>query len=196
MEHWRSFFNKAGEDLWTIIEQAILLAAHDYPREFKEKRCEIAETLFARSPHQGDVDATRLSASVVTNCTNRMDVDETRGENEHVSVHTKAHTRHDAEQHHTELCSAEARNDGVDDHASISQVVCNIKEALDDSLQVSHSSSCKALCFLPSSVFSFQYVCLCSRCAKKIKWITETLALQHPIPYLFCTRPGRIILSL
>lgn len=135
MEHWRSFFNKAGEDLWTIIEQAILLAAHDYPREFKEKRCEIAETLFARSPHQGDVDATRLSASVVTNCTNRMDVDETRGEDEHVSVHTKAHTRHDAEQHHTELCSAEARNDGVDDHASISQVVCNIKEALDDSQQ-------------------------------------------------------------
>lgn len=135
MERWRSFFSKAGEDLWTIIEQAILLAAHDYPREFKEKRCEIAETLFARNLHQGDADATRLSASVVTNCTNRMDVDETRGEDEHVSAHTKEHTRHDAEQHHTELCSAEARNDGVDDHASISQVVCNIKETLDDSMQ-------------------------------------------------------------
>lgn len=132
MEHWRSFFHKAGEDLWTIIEQAILLAAHDHPGEFKEKRCDLAEILFARRVHQGDADAARLSASVVTNCTNRMaDEDEARGEDEHLS----AHTREAAEEQHTDLGSAEARDNGVENDASISQIVCNIKETLDGSMQ-------------------------------------------------------------
>eukprot|EP00250_Pteridium_aquilinum_P009651 c18828_g1_i1 orf=531-1838(+) len=134
MERWRSFFSKTGEDLWTIIEQAIVLAANDYPEEFKEKRCDIAEMLFARRPHLGDPDVTRLSASVVTNCTNRMDVDELR-DDEHVSIHKKEQAGHNGERDHIEFCSVEACDDGADDHASISTVVCNIKETLDDTMQ-------------------------------------------------------------
>lgn len=71
MEHWRAFFAQADADLWTIIDQAILLAASDFPAEFKHKRCEIAETLFARRPWlpEGSMEATMLSGSVVTNAT-------------------------------------------------------------------------------------------------------------------------------
>lgn len=134
MERWRSFFNKAGADVWTIIEQAIVLAATDYPGEFKEKRCDIAETLFARRPIHRDTEATRLSASVVTNCTNRMEADEPR-DDEHGSEHAKKPVRHDAEQRRTDFCSAEPLNDDSDDHASIMTVVHGIKETLNDSLQ-------------------------------------------------------------
>lgn len=123
MERWRSFFSKAGEDVWTIIEQAILLAAHDHPREFKEKRCDIAETLFARRLCQGDAAATRLSMSVITNCTNPTDVFKAM-EDEHASAAcTKVQAMHDAP------------DDGPDVHACIATLVCNIKETLDDSMK-------------------------------------------------------------
>ncbi|KAI5079790.1 hypothetical protein GOP47_0005269 [Adiantum capillus-veneris] len=73
MERWRSFFAQAEADLWTIIHQAILLAAADFPAEFKHRRCEIAEALFARrpcpSPRTRSVDATVISGSVITNST-------------------------------------------------------------------------------------------------------------------------------
>ncbi|MCO5559020.1 hypothetical protein L7F22_012611 [Adiantum nelumboides] len=71
MERWRSFFALAEEDLWTVIHQAILLAAADFPAEFKHKRSEIAEILFARrsylSPPTLSVHATMISGSVITN---------------------------------------------------------------------------------------------------------------------------------
>ncbi|KAH7289050.1 hypothetical protein KP509_31G055300 [Ceratopteris richardii] len=73
MERWRSFFAQAEGDLWAIIDQAILIAAADFPAEFKHKRCEIAEVLFARrripSPPSRSIEATRLSGSVITNAT-------------------------------------------------------------------------------------------------------------------------------
>ncbi|KAI5056567.1 hypothetical protein GOP47_0028385 [Adiantum capillus-veneris] len=48
MERWRAFFGKANADIWTVIEQAINVAAVDHPEVFREKRGDIAETLFAR----------------------------------------------------------------------------------------------------------------------------------------------------
>lgn len=71
MDQWRAFFAQADSDLWTIIDQAILLAASDFPEEFKHKRCEIAETLFAKRswPPERSIEATMLSGSVVTNAT-------------------------------------------------------------------------------------------------------------------------------
>ncbi|MCO5602924.1 hypothetical protein L7F22_057064 [Adiantum nelumboides] len=123
MERWRSFFSKAGEDVWTIIEQAILLAAHDHPRDFKEKRCEIAEVLFATRPRPTDLAATRPSASVITNCTYGTDVGEAR-DDEHASAAC------------TNIQAVRVtREDGSDAHASISTIVCNIKEALADCKQ-------------------------------------------------------------
>lgn len=137
MERWRDFVSKAGADVWTIIEQAINLAATDYPGEFKEKRCDIAETLFARRPIHGDTEATRLSGSVVSNCTNRMEADEAKGD-EHGSEHVQKVARHDAEQCHPNVCSAEPFNDDADDHAPIMTVVHDINGTLNDSLQVCH----------------------------------------------------------
>lgn len=49
MERWRAFFGKSNADIWTVIEQAINVAAVDHPDVFKEKRGDIAEALFARS---------------------------------------------------------------------------------------------------------------------------------------------------
>ncbi|MCO5585611.1 hypothetical protein L7F22_039546 [Adiantum nelumboides] len=73
MERWRLFFAQAEADLCTIIHQAILLAAADFPAEFKHRRCEIAEVLFARRPCPSrptcSVDATMLSGLVITNAT-------------------------------------------------------------------------------------------------------------------------------
>ncbi|KAH7301826.1 hypothetical protein KP509_23G045200 [Ceratopteris richardii] len=73
MERWRDFFAQAEGDLWTIIEQAILIAATDFPAEFKHKRCEIAEVLFARRPipllPSRSIEAARFSGSVITSAT-------------------------------------------------------------------------------------------------------------------------------
>ncbi|KAI5069327.1 hypothetical protein GOP47_0015628 [Adiantum capillus-veneris] len=49
MERWRSFFAKSKADIWTLIQQAITVAAADYPQDFRARRDQIAETLFDRS---------------------------------------------------------------------------------------------------------------------------------------------------
>ncbi|KAI5058569.1 hypothetical protein GOP47_0026739 [Adiantum capillus-veneris] len=49
MERWRSYFAKSEADIWTVIQQAINIAAIDFPMDFRERRGEIAETLFARN---------------------------------------------------------------------------------------------------------------------------------------------------
>ncbi|MCO5575881.1 hypothetical protein L7F22_029687 [Adiantum nelumboides] len=49
MERWRCYFAKAEADIWTVIQQAINIAAIDFPMDFRERRGEIAETLFARN---------------------------------------------------------------------------------------------------------------------------------------------------
>ncbi|KAH7290931.1 hypothetical protein KP509_30G069800 [Ceratopteris richardii] len=48
MERWRAYFGKANAEIWTVIEQAIKIAAADHPELLREKRGDIAETLFAR----------------------------------------------------------------------------------------------------------------------------------------------------
>ncbi|KAH7290102.1 hypothetical protein KP509_30G031900 [Ceratopteris richardii] len=48
-ERWRNYFGKAGADIWTVIHHALNIAAVDYPTDFRERRGEIAETLFARN---------------------------------------------------------------------------------------------------------------------------------------------------
>ena len=49
MDQWRDYFRTSGTDIWTLIEQAIVVAATDHTYEFRMKRSEIAETLFSRS---------------------------------------------------------------------------------------------------------------------------------------------------
>ncbi|KAI5076791.1 hypothetical protein GOP47_0008856 [Adiantum capillus-veneris] len=123
MEQWRFFFSKAEEDVWTIIEQAILLAAHDHPGEFKQKRCDIAEILFAKRPRPEELDTTRLSLSGTTNCTLRTDLGEARDDEHASAACTNVQAVHDA------------RKDGVEAHVCISTIVCDIKEALGDTMQ-------------------------------------------------------------
>ncbi|KAL8489285.1 hypothetical protein ACS0TY_025261 [Phlomoides rotata] len=43
---WREYFRTANSDIFTVIEHAILIAASDYPYDFKQNRDRIAELLF------------------------------------------------------------------------------------------------------------------------------------------------------
>lgn len=46
LEKWREYFRTANSDIFTVIEHAILIAASDYPYDFKQNRDRIAEMLF------------------------------------------------------------------------------------------------------------------------------------------------------
>lgn len=134
MDHWRAFFGKAGADIWTIIEQAIILAATDYPVQFKDKRCEIAETLFARRLLQlisGATDNTRLSGSVITNGSNRLEPNQAR-ENEQVTEHARRLLGQEVDRHHNKYFEAEALNDELEEEGLLIKEVNTIKETLMD----------------------------------------------------------------
>ncbi|KAJ7552157.1 hypothetical protein O6H91_06G044400 [Diphasiastrum complanatum] len=51
MERWRSFFGSSGEDLWTVIDRALTIAATDYPQELRVRRDGFAEKLFTPYLH-------------------------------------------------------------------------------------------------------------------------------------------------
>lgn len=46
LDKWRDYFTTANSDIFTIIEHAIMIAASDFPYDFKLKRDRIAEMLF------------------------------------------------------------------------------------------------------------------------------------------------------
>ncbi|URE28405.1 hypothetical protein MUK42_36227 [Musa troglodytarum] len=47
VDYWRKFFRSANSDIFEVIEQAILVAASDCPRQFRSRRDQIVEKLFA-----------------------------------------------------------------------------------------------------------------------------------------------------
>lgn len=131
MERWRSYFGKAGADIWTIIEQGIVLAAVDHPAEFKEKRGEIAETLFARRLLQlqsEDTDATRLSGSVVTNATNFMEVNELRADEEEMGA--RAVAKIEGERRDCSYDEVEALTDEMEEETLLLKELHFIKETI------------------------------------------------------------------
>eukprot|EP00249_Psilotum_nudum_P003542 c16980_g1_i1 orf=1-570(-) len=132
MDRWRPFFAKAGADIWTVIEQAIILAATDYPTEFKDKRSEIAETLFARMPHQlrsADTDATRPSGSVVTYATNLVEENEVRDDEEETE-HPRPAFSGRVDRHHCSYDDAEALTDEMEEESLLMKELYRIKELL------------------------------------------------------------------
>ncbi|GKV45174.1 hypothetical protein SLEP1_g52285 [Rubroshorea leprosula] len=46
LDHWRNYFRTANSDIFDIIDQAILVAALDCPKEFRLRRDQIVEKLF------------------------------------------------------------------------------------------------------------------------------------------------------
>lgn len=46
LDYWRKFFRSANSDIFEVIEQAIVVAAADCPKEFRSRRDQIAEKLF------------------------------------------------------------------------------------------------------------------------------------------------------
>ncbi|XP_064943441.1 probable mediator of RNA polymerase II transcription subunit 26b [Musa acuminata AAA Group] len=47
LDYWRKFFRSANSDIFEVMEHAILVAASDYPQEFRSRRDQIVEKLFA-----------------------------------------------------------------------------------------------------------------------------------------------------
>eukprot|EP00250_Pteridium_aquilinum_P014149 c21809_g1_i1 orf=295-1671(-) len=117
MEHWRAFFAQAEADLWTIIDQAILVAAADFPAEFKERRCAIAETLFARRPYPSpparSMEVTRLSGSVITNATADAD------NGAHHMCRQEVNTQRYVHVSEGEVKGADTHSNGSDSKASV-----------------------------------------------------------------------------
>ncbi|KAL0928885.1 hypothetical protein M5K25_000815 [Dendrobium thyrsiflorum] len=46
LDYWRKFFRSANSDIFEVVEQAIVVAAVDCPKEFRSRRDRIAEKLF------------------------------------------------------------------------------------------------------------------------------------------------------
>uniref|UniRef100_A0A1D1YW36 Transcription elongation factor A protein 3 n=1 Tax=Anthurium amnicola TaxID=1678845 RepID=A0A1D1YW36_9ARAE len=46
LDYWRKYFQSANSDIFEVIEHAILVAASDWPKEFRVQRDRIAEKLF------------------------------------------------------------------------------------------------------------------------------------------------------
>ncbi|OVA06215.1 Transcription elongation factor [Macleaya cordata] len=47
MDYWRKYFRSANTDIFDVIENAIVVAASDCPKEFRNRRDRIAEKLFS-----------------------------------------------------------------------------------------------------------------------------------------------------
>ncbi|URE05951.1 hypothetical protein MUK42_20791 [Musa troglodytarum] len=47
LDYWRKFFRSANSDIFEVMEHAILVAASDHPQEFRSRRHQIVEKLFA-----------------------------------------------------------------------------------------------------------------------------------------------------
>ncbi|XP_074589160.1 putative mediator of RNA polymerase II transcription subunit 26b [Curcuma longa] len=46
LDYWRKFFRSAGGDIFEVVEHAVMVAASDYPDEFRSRRDQLAEKLF------------------------------------------------------------------------------------------------------------------------------------------------------
>lgn len=47
LDNWRDYFRRGDSDIFGIIDHAIMVAAADWPKEFKSRRDQIAELLFS-----------------------------------------------------------------------------------------------------------------------------------------------------
>ncbi|KAI0503546.1 hypothetical protein KFK09_014480 [Dendrobium nobile] len=59
LDYWRKLFSSATSDIFELINKAILVAAEDFPNEFKERREMIAEKLYTchLSLNNGDAES-------------------------------------------------------------------------------------------------------------------------------------------
>ncbi|KAG6528370.1 probable mediator of RNA polymerase II transcription subunit 26b [Zingiber officinale] len=46
LEYWRKFFRSCEGDIFEVVEHAVMVAASDYPDEFRSRRDQLAEKLF------------------------------------------------------------------------------------------------------------------------------------------------------
>ncbi|KAL2654244.1 hypothetical protein R1flu_022372 [Riccia fluitans] len=46
MDNWRNFFESSGQDIWTIIDKAIGVAAADFPQELRLRRDGLTERMY------------------------------------------------------------------------------------------------------------------------------------------------------
>ncbi|XP_074581443.1 putative mediator of RNA polymerase II transcription subunit 26b [Curcuma longa] len=46
LDYWRKFLRSADGDIFEVMEQAVVVAATDYPDEFRSRRAQLAEKLF------------------------------------------------------------------------------------------------------------------------------------------------------
>ncbi|XP_073269168.1 probable mediator of RNA polymerase II transcription subunit 26b [Primulina huaijiensis] len=148
LDNWRDYFRSSNSDIFNVIEHAIMVAACDYPYDFKLKRDRIAEMLFvSKMTKCFGCDRTEL---FVTNCdgvenngnnaksrtgeskdTEESKVNNNRGGDDY----DESRRAMNANWNHVSNCSfgdAEALTDEIDEEFKVFEEVLRIKEILDN----------------------------------------------------------------
>eukprot|EP00252_Welwitschia_mirabilis_P000815 TRINITY_DN107_c0_g1_i4.p1 TRINITY_DN107_c0_g1~~TRINITY_DN107_c0_g1_i4.p1 ORF type:complete len:245 (+),score=58.46 TRINITY_DN107_c0_g1_i4:351-1085(+) len=77
LEDLRRFVEDSGVDIWTLINAALTVALTDYPKEFKERRDQIAAKLYSSAPSRcQNCDADVGRSGALSNPKDRIDSDE------------------------------------------------------------------------------------------------------------------------
>ncbi|MCO5602652.1 hypothetical protein L7F22_056787 [Adiantum nelumboides] len=138
MERWRAFFGKANADIWTVIEQAINVAAVDHPELFRQKRGDIAETLFARRllhlvPSHDEVASLGVLDDIDEHPSSGMEEGELKDDAEERPPTACLND----EAHRLQACygEAEALRHDADQEAAVIEEINSIKQAIRDDNQ-------------------------------------------------------------
>jgi len=168
VDEWREYFASANSDIFEIIENAIIVAASDWPKEFRVKRDAIAERLFcSRLTRCAGCDRVELAARGVgkesdddSGCKNGVERDE--GEFAGASKESKVNEGGDEDAEidvngvsNYSFGEAEALTDEMDEETQyigeilrIKDVLLNREEEVCLALDHSHSSLSFLLCDL------------------------------------------------
>lgn len=146
LDDWRNYFNEANSDIFEVINKAIMVAASDYPKEFKSRRAQIAELLFTcKMTRCNGCDTVELAVPVEQEKDNNSEFD--RGEEckfeDGYSNDNKANSsRNDQGEMNEDQTfrisygEAEALSDEIEEENQIIEEVQRIKEVLTNSQEV------------------------------------------------------------
>ncbi|PKU66392.1 probable mediator of RNA polymerase II transcription subunit 26b [Dendrobium catenatum] len=73
LDYWRKLFNSATSDIFELINKAILVAAEDFPNEFKDRRDMIVEKLYTCHLFLNNGDAESLKEVKKNSNTNNLE---------------------------------------------------------------------------------------------------------------------------
>uniref|UniRef100_A0A0D6R376 TFIIS N-terminal domain-containing protein n=1 Tax=Araucaria cunninghamii TaxID=56994 RepID=A0A0D6R376_ARACU len=141
LNEFRSLYESAGVDIWTMIDMAITVASIDFCKEFKTRRDQIAERLFATTTTHClncDADGAILSASKIKlKHKSPLGMEESNEEDDSHGGEMQNFPPHTPHNDENEEFSDEELKESQEEDNDV-KVVLRIKELLEDSDQPHH----------------------------------------------------------